>query len=125
MGLAWAVIGFWCEADPVRAQPVDATGFPIYAQKPPDVQLDRMERDPKIRRPELTQADVVHLAKAAATQEMGKAFDDYELKTVLFDASGREWSVAFELKPPKRESNSCLYVTVVDATKVTTVRRCS
>jgi len=109
--------------NPVVAQA--AAGVSLHWRRPPDVPIDRMDRAPRARKMELEQAEAVALAKGAAKKELGKGFDNYELKSVVFDDSAREWSVAFDLKQPKREAPSCLYVSVLDATKTTTIRRCS
>lgn len=100
--------------------------------RPPDIPTERLERP----RPEqdrsvsgqpkagLRQADVIALAKAAAKKELGKSFDDYELKAVVFDPTASTWSVTFDPKPPRRSSEACVIVLVRDDTKDTDLTRC-
>lgn len=104
-------------------------GGSALLDRPLDVQADRMERTRRERadavKPELDQSEVVALAKSAVKKELGKGFEDYELKSVLFEPATREWTVAFDPKSAKRDQASCLYVSVLDTTKTTQLRRCS
>jgi hypothetical protein len=107
-------------------------GIPPQVQRPPDIateRLDRPQRRPAqspdvVTQATLTQAEVVRLAKIAAKNEKGKTFDDYDLKSVSFDPTNREWTVSFDPKPPRRPSEECLLVIVKDDTKGTKVLRC-
>lgn len=71
----------------------------------------------------LMQADVLNLAKATAKRETGRKFDDYELKSVVFDPQSREWTVSFQSKA-RQTSKGCLMVVVNDATRDTKLLRC-
>lgn len=107
----------------------------MYTQlaRPPDIATERLERP----RPEpdrlssgrpkanLRQAEVIALAKAAATKELGQSFDGFELKAVVFDPTAKIWSVTFDPKPPRRSSEACVIVLVRDDTKDTDLSRCS
>ena len=55
----------------------------------------------------LMQTEVVRLAKSGAKKEKGRRFDDYNLRSVIFDANNREWTVSFDSKPPRRASAEC------------------
>jgi len=101
-------------------------GLPPQLQRPPDMAIER----PPVRSPEgsnqavLTQAEVVKLSKSAARKAKDKKLDDYDLKSVTFDPTNREWTVSFDPKPPRRASEECFLVTVKDETKETKVLRC-
>ena len=107
-------------------------GLPPQLQRPPDMAIERLERPerPPVRSPEgsnqavLTQAEVVKLSKSAARKEKDQKLDDYDLKSVTFDPTNREWTVSFDPKPPRRASEECFLVTVKDETKETKVLRC-
>lgn len=102
-------------------------------QRLPDIPTERLERP----RPEqdrlsreqqkaaLRHAEAIGLAKTAAKKELGKSFDDHELKAVVFDPLTRIWSVTFDPKPPRRASEACLTIFVRDDTKDTNVGHCS
>ena len=72
----------------------------------------------------LKQAEVVRLAKTAAKKENDKTLDDYDLKSVTFDRTNREWNVSFDPKRARRAPGECFIVIVKDDTKETNVRRC-
>ncbi len=72
----------------------------------------------------LTQAEAIRLAKMAAKKEKGKQLDDYELNSVIFDPTNREWTTSFEPKPSRRSSLKCLLIVVKDDTKETKVLPC-
>lgn len=105
----------------------------LQLARPLDVPSERLERP----RPEqdrlsrnqptaaLQQAEVLTLAKAAAKKELGKSFDEYELKAVVFDPTVKTWSVTFDPKPTRRSSEACVVVLVRDDTKTTDLIRCS
>ena len=65
----------------------------------------------------LKQAEVVGLAKTAAKKEKDKALDDYDLKSVTFDRTNREWSLSCDPKRRRRASGECFLVIVKDDTK--------
>lgn len=72
----------------------------------------------------LTQPEVLILAKTAARKVVRQKIYDYDVMSVIFDASAREWSVLFDQKPPRTASRSCLYVYVKDETRDATVKPC-
>jgi hypothetical protein len=107
------------------------TGIPPQVQRPPDMTTERLERpqrapadSPDALRAILTQTEVVKLAKTVAKKEKSKTFDDYDLKSVTFHPTNREWTVTFDPKPPSRALEECLLVIVKDDTKETKVLRC-
>jgi hypothetical protein len=108
-------------------------GIPPQLQRPADIATERIDRPQRpaahssnaVPQATLTQAEVVRLAKTVAKKETGKKFDDYELKSVIFDPQNREWTVSFDPKPPRRASKECLTVFVKDDTKETRVHQCS
>ena len=110
-----------------------APGARIQIARPIDIPTERLERPrPEQERaqrnqqkPVLQHAEVIGLAKVAATKELGKSFDDYEVKAVVFDPATSTWSVTFDPKPPRRSSEGCLIVFVRDETKDTDLARCS
>jgi hypothetical protein len=103
-----------------------------HLSRPPDISTERLDRPrPEQDRPgsgqaqaALTQTQVIALAKAAARKELGKSYDEYELKTVVFDPTATLWSVTFDAKPPRRSAEFCVVMLVRDDTKNTEVRRC-
>jgi hypothetical protein len=106
-------------------------GISSQVQRPPDMTTERLERpqrsptdSPDTLHAILTQAEVVRLAKTTAKKEKGKTFDGYDLKSVTFDPTNREWTVSFDPKPPRRASEECLLVVVKDDTRETKVLRC-
>jgi hypothetical protein len=107
-------------------------GIPAQVQRPPDMAIERLERPerPPARSPDalnhaiLAQAEVIKLAKTAAKKEKDKKFDDYDLKSVTFDPTNREWTLSFDPKPPHRAAEECFLVIVDDDTRETKVLRC-
>src|SRR5262249_46659191 len=99
---------------------------------PSDMAVERLDRPehPPIPSSEasnqarLKQAEVVKLAKTAAKTEKAKLVDNYELKSVTFDPTNREWSVSFDPKPPRLPSEECFLVIVKDETRQTKLLRC-
>lgn len=103
-----------------------AAGWTPLDARPLDIPSERLERPrPEQDRRHLTQAEAIALAKKAAKQELGNAFFDYEVKSVLYDPSAELWSVTFEPVPPRRPSGGCLLVLVHDADRSTESRRCA
>jgi hypothetical protein len=107
-------------------------GINLQLQRPLDIPTERLERPrPEQDRPvgvqptNLRQTNAIALAKAAAKKELGKSYDDYELKAVVFDATEKIWSVTFDPKQPRRSSESCIIVFVHDDTKDTELQHCS
>jgi hypothetical protein len=70
------------------------------------------------------QSEVVRLAKSSAKKEKGRTFDDYHLRSVIFDPNNREWTVSFDPKPPRLASAEYLLVIVKDDTRESNVLRC-
>jgi len=87
-------------------------------------QLSRQETSPSEGPAQLTQPEVLALAKTTARKVVRQKIYDYEIKSVIFDSHAREWSVLFEQQPPSAASRGCLYVYVKDDTKDSTVRPC-
>ena len=107
-------------------------GINPQLQRPLDIPTERLERSrPEQDRPvsvqpaNLRQTNAIALAKAAAKKELGKSFDDYELKAVVFDPTEKIWSVTFDPKQPRHSSEACVIVFVRDDTKGTELRHCS
>ena len=107
--------------------------LPPQLQRPPDSGAERLDRPQREEnratrregRATLDQAEVVKLAKATGKKEVGKQFDDYDLKAVIFAPQYREWSVLFERRPPRAGAYECFYVYVDDETKETRFQPCS
>ena len=105
--------------------------IPPQVQSPPDMPTELLERprrspadSPDAPHALLTQAEIVRLAKTAAKKENGQTFDNYDLKSVTFDPTNREWTVSFNPRPPRRASENCFLVIVKDNTSETKVLRC-
>jgi len=87
-------------------------------------QLSRQETSPSEGPAQLTQPEVLAVAKSTARKVVRQKIYDYEIKSVIFDSHAREWSVLFEQHPQSAASRGCLYVYVKDDTKDATVRPC-
>jgi len=92
--------------------------------RPLDVPSERLERPRHPVPPLLSHAEVIGLAKAVAKKELGKRFDDVEVKSVVFEPGTGLWSVSFDPKPPRRPSDGCLIVFVHDKDKSTDLQHC-
>jgi hypothetical protein len=100
--------------------------------RPSDITMERGDRPQRplahvssgLSSATLMQTEVVRLAKSAAKKEKGRTFDDYHLRSVIFDPNSREWTVSFNPKPPRLASAECLLVIVKDDTRQTNVLRC-
>lgn len=107
-----------------------AAGETIDMARPLDIPTERLERprpeqERSLRsRAALEPAAVVKWAKQRAKKELGPAFDDYELKAVVFDPTTRLWSVTFDPKRHRGATAACLIVFVQDDTHDTEVGRC-
>ncbi len=118
--------GFWPSAE------AGAAGLRLHLHRSPDVPFERLDRPLRAsdRPPQkhtqaiLTQATVITLAKAALKEELGKAFRDYEVKSVLFDAGKNEWSVLFNPTASPKPAVECVTVFVDDETRETMLLRC-
>ena len=105
----------------------------LQMARPLDVPAERLERprpeQDRFSRPQfsprLSQAEVIRLAKTEAKKELGKRFDDYEVKSVIFDSSTGLWSVTFDPNPPRRSPDGCLVVFVHDKEKATEFQHCT
>lgn len=101
-------------------------GMPPHLSRPPDIPTERLDRPrPEQDRPMLRQSEAVALAKAAAKQELGRSFDEFELTAAVFDPTGNSWSVTFRPKQPRVPSEGCVVVFVRADTRATDIRRCS
>ena len=100
----------------------------LQIARPLDIPAERLERprpeQDRSSRPVLSQSEVIKLAKAEAKKELGKGFEEYEVKAAIFDASTGLWSVTFDHTPPDRSSGGCLVVFVHDNDKAIDLRRC-
>ena len=103
-----------------------------HLSRPLDIPTERLDHSQQERnrlrgdqaQAALNETEVVALAKAAARKELGKSYDEYVLKTVVFDPSAIRWSVTFDAKLPRRSTESCIIVSVRDDTKDTKIRSC-
>jgi hypothetical protein len=100
-------------------------GVAPHLSRPPDIPIERLDRPrPEQDRAMLRQSEAVALAKAAAKQELGHSFDEYEVKAAVFDSAGNSWSVTFSPKQVRVPSAGCVVVFVHADTRATDVRRC-
>lgn len=105
----------------------------LQMARPLDVPAERLERprpeQDRLSRPQfsplLSQAEVIRLAKTDAKKELGKRFDDYEVKSVIFEFSTGLWSVTFDHNLPRRSPDGCLVVFVHDKDKTTEFQHCT
>ena len=105
----------------------------LQMARPLDVPAERLERprpeQDRFSRPQfsplLSQAEVIRLAKAEAKKELGKRFNNYEIKSVIFESSTGLWSVTFDLNLPHRSPDGCLVVFVHDKDKTTEFQHCT
>jgi hypothetical protein len=102
------------------ARPLD---IPSERLERPRPEQDRLSRPPLS--PTLSQAEVIKLAKAEARKELGKRFNDYEIKSVIFESSTGLWSVTFDRHPPRRSPDGCVVVFVHDKDKTTNLQHCT
>ena len=101
-------------------------GVDPHLSRPPDIPTERLDRPrPEQDRPLLRQSEAVALSRAAAKQELGRSFDEYELTAAVFDPTGNSWSVTFRPKQPRVPSEGCVVVFVRADTRSTDIRRCS
>ena len=73
----------------------------------------------------LHQSDVVALARTLAGNELGKSYEDHDLRDALFDPMTKSWSVRFIRRASHRASETCLLVLINDESRVATTRPCS
>lgn len=105
----------------------------LQIARPLDVPAERLERprpeQDRLSRPRfssmLSQIEVVKLAKVEAKKELGKRFNDYEIKSVIFEPTTGLWSVTFDHNPPRRSPDGCLIVFVHDKDKTTEFQHCT
>lgn len=102
------------------ARPLD---IPAERLERPRPEQDRLSR-PQAH-PQLSQAEVIRLAKVEAKKELGKRFNDYEIKSMIFEPTTGLWSVTFGLNPPRRSPDGCLVVFVHDKDKSTELQHCT
>jgi len=119
--LGISVIIGWCSLGVASDRGVNP-----HLTRPPDIPTERLDRPPPEQdRPILRQSEAVALAKAAVKKELGRPFDEYELKAAVFDPAANSWSVTFYPKEPRVPSEGCVVVFVRADTRGTEVRRCS
>lgn len=88
-------------------------------------QLSPQENSPDQGSAQLTQPEVLVLARTAARKVFRqKKIYDYDITSVIFDSHAKQWSVLFEQHPQNAASRGCLYVYVKDDTKDATVQSC-
>lgn len=105
----------------------------LQMTRPLDVPAERLERprpeQDRFSRPQvsslLSQAEVIRLAKAEAKKQLGKRFDDYEVKSVIFESSTGLWSVTFDHNPPRRAPEGCVVVFLYDKDKTAKFQHCT
>ena len=73
---------------------------------------------------QLTQSDVLALAKTAARKVVRQKIHDYTIKSVIFDSYAKEWSILFEQPLSHSTGPGCLLVYVQDDTKDSKVQPC-
>ena len=73
---------------------------------------------------QLTQSEVLVLAKTAARNVVRQKIHDYTIKSVIFDSQAKEWSILFKQQLPHSTSPGCLLVYVQDYTKASKVQPC-
>lgn len=101
-------------------------GVDPHLSRPPDISTERLDRPrPEQDRPMLRQSEAVALAKTAVKKELGRLFDEYELKAAVFDPTVNLWSITFYPKGPRVSSEGCVVAFVRADTGGTEVRRCS
>ena len=100
--------------------------------RPLDVPAERLEHprpeQDRLSRPQsdssLSKAEVIKIAKAEARKELGKRFDDYEIKSVIFEPSTGMWSVTFDRIQAHRSPDGCAVVFVRDKDKTAEFQPC-
>lgn len=105
----------------------------LQIARPLDIPAERLERprpeQDRLSRPQfspaLSQAEVIKIAKAEARKELGKRFDDYAIKSVIFESSTGLWSVTFDRNQAHRSPESCVVVFVHDQDKTAEVQSCA
>ena len=102
------------------ARPLDGPAERLERPRP---EQDRLSRPQAY--PQLSQAEVIRLAKVEAKKEWGKRFNDYEIKSMIFEPTTGLWSVTFGLNPPRRSPDGCLVVFVHDKDKSTELQHCT
>lgn len=102
------------------ARPLD---IPSERLERPRPEQDWLSRPPLS--PLLSQTEVIRLAKVEAKKELGKRFNDYEVKSAIFEASTGLWSVTFDHNPPRRAPDGCVVVFVHDKDKTAEFQPCA
>lgn len=105
----------------------------LQIARPLDVPAERLERprpeQDRVSKPQfspmLSQAEVIKIAKAEARKELGKRFDEYEIKSVIFESTTGLWSVTFDRNPAHRSPDGCAVVFVHDQDKTAEFRSCA
>ena len=105
----------------------------LQIARPLDIPAERLERprpeQDRLSRPQLSpmlsQAEVITLAKVAAKKELSTRFNDYEIKSVIFEPTTGLWSVTFDRNPPRRSPDGCVIVFVRDKDKTANLQHCT
>lgn len=105
----------------------------LQIARPLDIPAERLERprpeQDRLSRPQfspaLSQAEVIKIAKTEARKELGKRYDDYEIKSVIFESSTGLWSVTFDRNQAPRSPDGCVVVFVHDKDKTAAVQSCA
>lgn len=131
---AVAIATLFC-LSPGENVPAGFAGEPDWLQiaRPLDIPAERLERprpeQDRLSRPQsgpaLSQAEVITIAKAEARKELGKRFNEYEIKSVIFELSTGLWSVTFDRNQVHRSPDGCVVVFVQDKDKTAEVQRCA
>lgn len=94
----------------------------LHNTRPPDTLAERLERP----RPEqdsvrqgapqaqLTQREAVRLAQTTAKRKLGTSYEEFSLRSVMFDQQDRAWTVTFSQGASSSASEGCLVVLVHD-----------
>jgi hypothetical protein len=101
------------------ARPLDVPAGRSELSRPEQDRVSRSQAGPT-----LSQAEVLRLAKVEAKKELGKRFNDYEIKSVIFEPTTGLWSVTFDHNPPHRSPDGCLVLFVRDKDKTTELQHC-
>lgn len=125
------VMGLWLWG-PSQFAEAGVHGLDLRLHRSPDVTVERLDRPLRDRdRPSSNQAQgalpqttVITLAKDTLKEELGKAFRGYEVKSVVFDAGKKEWSVLFEPTAAPKPAGGCVTVFVDDDTRETMLLHC-
>lgn len=94
----------------------------LHNTRPPDTSAERLERPrPEqdslrqgILQAQLTQREVVRLAQTTAKRKLGTSYEEFSLRSVMFDQQERSWTVTFTQNMTPFTPEGCLVVLVHD-----------